>query len=229
MTLEAAHWSISSLDPAMVLLDPIVQILVRSVFHAFVQFGPDRARVTIMTIRRDTRGDDACHSFGRSKERLRRRHVALLAQPDVDKATETINGTIKVAPAAAHFDICLVNVPTLSDPALSPPPKAGYQRRGKLGFPITDRLVAELDLPDQEHFRQIAQTQLVSESPEDHERDDVGWVLSAVQDSAAALIKLLSANAAPEVPVTLSRPIWPFGNLLRVALDAPHFPFPHSG
>ena len=120
MTLEAAQWSISSLDPAMVLLDPIVQILVRSVFHAFVQFGPDRARVTIVTVRRDTRGGDARHGFGRSKERLRRRHVALLAQSDVDKGTETINGTIKVAPAATHFDIRLVNVPTLSDPALSP-------------------------------------------------------------------------------------------------------------
>ena len=40
----------------MVLLDPIIQILVRLVFHAFVQFGPARAWVTVMAIRRDTRG-----------------------------------------------------------------------------------------------------------------------------------------------------------------------------
>jgi hypothetical protein len=46
---------------------------------------------------------------------------------------------------------------------------------------------------------------------------------------AAGIFYLLSTNAAPEAPVTLSRPIWPFGNLLRVALDAPHFPFSHSG
>ena len=39
-TFEAAHRSVSSLDPAMVLFDPIIQILVRPVFHAFVQFGP---------------------------------------------------------------------------------------------------------------------------------------------------------------------------------------------
>ena len=78
----------------MVLLDPIIQILVRPVFHAFVQFGPDRAWVTVMTIRRDTRGGDAGHGFGGSKECLRRLHVALLAQPDVDKGTKTINGTI---------------------------------------------------------------------------------------------------------------------------------------
>src|ERR1700682_5903027 len=92
ITFEATHWSVSSLDPAMVLLDPIIQILVGPVFHAFVQFGPDGARVTIMTIRRDSLGGHARHGFGRSKECLRRRHVALLAQPDVDKGTETIDG-----------------------------------------------------------------------------------------------------------------------------------------
>jgi hypothetical protein len=33
MTFEAAHRSVSSLDPARVLLDPIIQILVRPVFR----------------------------------------------------------------------------------------------------------------------------------------------------------------------------------------------------
>ena len=99
-TFEAAHRSVSSFDPAMVLLDPIVQIPVGSVFHAFVQFGPDRAWITVMTIRCDTRGSDAGHGFGRSKERFRRRHVARLAQPDVDQGTTTIDGAVKIAPMA---------------------------------------------------------------------------------------------------------------------------------
>src|ERR1700676_1762585 len=100
MTFEATHRSVSSLDPAMVLLDPIVQILVRPVFHAFLQFSPDRAWVTVMAIGCDPRGDDAGHGFRRSKERLRRRHVTPLAQPHVHKGTETINRTIEVAPTA---------------------------------------------------------------------------------------------------------------------------------
>jgi hypothetical protein len=112
----------------MVLLDPIVQTLVGPMFHAFVLFSPDRARVTVMTIRRDTCGNDAGHGFGRSKECLRRLRVAVLAHPDVDKGTETISGTIKVAPAAAHLDVCLINVPTLSDPTLAPPPEVVDQR-----------------------------------------------------------------------------------------------------
>ena len=53
---EAAHRSVSSFDPAMVLFDPIVQILVGSVFHAFVQLSPDRAWITVMPNRGDTRG-----------------------------------------------------------------------------------------------------------------------------------------------------------------------------
>ncbi|HET6234879.1 MAG TPA: hypothetical protein VFE41_07925, partial [Acetobacteraceae bacterium] len=59
---------------------------------------------------------------------------------------------------------------------------------------------------DQEHLRQITQAQFVSEAPEDHQRDDVGRVLSAVENSTAALIELLSTNTAPEASVTARRP-----------------------
>src|SRR5580658_4476814 len=229
ITFEAAHRSVSSLDPAMVLLDPIIQILVRPEFYAFVQFGPDRAWVTVMTIRRDTRGGDAGHGFGGSKECLRRLHVALLAQPDVDKGTKTINGTIKIASVSIHLDVCLVNVPTLSDPAFTPPPEAIDQRWRQLRFPVPDSCVAEFDPPDQEHLRQITQAQFVPEAPEDHQRDDVGRILSAVEHTTAALIELLSTNTAPEAPVTARRSLRPFGNLQRVALNAPHCPFPHPG
>ena len=58
MALEAPRRSVTALDPAMVLLDPIIQIPVGPVFHSVVQFGPTRAWVTVVTIRRDTRGND---------------------------------------------------------------------------------------------------------------------------------------------------------------------------
>src|SRR5258708_34249383 len=90
-TLEASHRSVSYFDPAMVLLDPIVQIPVGPVFYARVQFGPYRERITVMTVRCDTRWNDAGHGFGRSKERLRRGHVARLAQPNVDQGIGTID------------------------------------------------------------------------------------------------------------------------------------------
>src|SRR5277367_2915448 len=106
----------------MVLFDSIVQILISPMFYTRIQFSPDRAWVTVVTVRRDTRGSDAGHRFGRSEERLGCRHVALLAQPDVDKGTRTIDGTIKIAPSTVHLDVCLVNVPALADPPFTPPP-----------------------------------------------------------------------------------------------------------
>jgi hypothetical protein len=145
MAFEAAHRPVSPLNPAMVLLDPVVQISAGPVFRVFVQLSPDRARVTVMTIRRDTRGNDAGHRFGRSKECLRRLHVARFAQPHIDQRAEAIDGTIKVAPAAVHLDICLVDIPTLSDPALAPLPEAVDQGRCELRLPAAGRLVAEFD------------------------------------------------------------------------------------
>ena len=44
-----------------------------------------------------------------------------------------------------------------------------------------------IDTPDQEHLWQIAQAQLVAKPPKDHECDDVGWILSAIENSTAAL------------------------------------------
>ena len=62
--LEAAHWFVSSLDATMILLDPIVQILIGPMFHSAVQFGADRAWITVMTIGRDSCGNDAGHRLG---------------------------------------------------------------------------------------------------------------------------------------------------------------------
>ena len=131
-TPEASHRSVSSFDPTMVLFDSVVQILISPMFYTRIQFSPDRAWVTVVTVRRDTRGGDAGHGFGGAEKRLRRLHVAGLAQPDVDERTETINGAIEVTPSATHFDVRLVNVPTLSDPALAPTPKVVDQGWGEL-------------------------------------------------------------------------------------------------
>ena len=58
----------------MVLFDLLGQILISPLFSSTIQFSPDRARVTVVTVRRDTGGSDAGHRFGRSEERLGRRH-----------------------------------------------------------------------------------------------------------------------------------------------------------
>jgi hypothetical protein len=43
-----------------------------------------------------------------------------------------------------HLDVCLVNVPTLSDPAFTPPPEAIDQRWCQLRFPVLDSFLARI-------------------------------------------------------------------------------------
>ena len=54
-----------------------------------------------------------------------------------------------------HPNVCLVDVPASADFALSSPTQVFTQCRGKFGFPITHRLIAEDEPADQEHFGQI--------------------------------------------------------------------------
>ena len=81
-----------------------------------------------------------------------------------------------------------------------------------------NRLIAEFDAPDQEHLWQIPQAQLVAKPPKDHECDDVGWILSAIENSTAAFIELLTTGAAPEASVTPGRPLTSFRHVRRVTI-----------
>ena len=57
LTFEATHRSVSSRDPTMVLFDSIVQRSISPMFYTRIQFSPDRAWVTVVTVHRDTRGE----------------------------------------------------------------------------------------------------------------------------------------------------------------------------
>jgi hypothetical protein len=82
----------------------------------------------------------------------------------------------------------------------------------KLGFPITDRLIAEHDAADEEHLGQIAQAELVPQTPEHHEGEDIGGILSSVQQSLAALVELLAAASTSEPAVALGAALTPLRN-----------------
>jgi hypothetical protein len=69
----------------------------------------------------------------------------------------------------------------------------------------------------------------VPKAPEYHERDDIRRLLSAIQNSAASLIKLFATGTAPEAPITLGRALRPIRHFCRVARHAPHFPDPPPG
>jgi hypothetical protein len=82
--------------------------------------------------------------------------------------------------------------------------------------------MAEHHAAEGKHLGQIAQTQLVAQAPEHHERDDVGGVWGPVQLCARALVELLAAGVAAEAPVTLGGAFGPLRKCLRPAPDTLH-------
>src|SRR3954470_21158184 len=82
--------------------------------------------------------------------------------------------------------------------------------------------MAEHDAADGEHLGQVAQAQLVAQTPEHHERDDIGGILGPVQQGAGALVELLAARTTTEPAVTLGGALRPLRDGLRPAFYTPH-------
>lgn len=142
---EATNWPISALDPSMILLNAVVEILAVPVPDIRAKLALNRARVTVMPVGGHPGRSDASHRFGRSKERLCRGHIAGLAQHHVYQRASAINRPVQITPSAVDFDVGFIDVPRAADPAATTPPatKIIDQRRRKLRLPIPNRLVGE--------------------------------------------------------------------------------------
>src|SRR5512132_2449546 len=221
-TLEAAHRSVSAFEAPVILLQPVIEVAAGPVPHPFAELGLDRAWVAVVAVRRDPVRCDPGDRLGGPEERLRRRHVAVLAEHHIHQRAGAVDGSIEIAPATLDLEVGLIHVPAparLAAPAL---PQVLGQGGGELRFPLTHRLVAEHDAADEEHFGQVAQGELVAQAPKHHERDDIAGILGPVQQAAGALVELLAARAAAEASIALGRALGPLRRRLRSALDAPH-------
>ena len=74
----------------------------------------------------------------------------------------------------------------------------GGQERGEARLPVADGLVAEDEAPLEEHLREIAQAQRVTQPPEHDEQHQVGRVLPVVERRAGALVADPAAPTAAE-------------------------------
>jgi hypothetical protein len=132
---------VSTFDATVILLQSIVEVAAGAVLHAFTQLRPDRARVAVVAIRGHPVRDNIGDCLGGLEERLRSRHVTVLAEHHVDQRAVAVNGAIEIAPMPVHLDVRLVNVPALPDPTASATAQTFSQSRRELGSPVADRLV----------------------------------------------------------------------------------------
>jgi hypothetical protein len=179
-----------------------------------------------MPIRSHPGRSNTCHRFRRSKKLLCRGHIAALAQHYVHQRASAVNCPVQIAPPAIDFDVGFIDVPRAADSAATSAAAAKIvdQQRREFRLPIPDRLVGEFDTAEKEHLRQIAQAQLVTQSPEDNECDDIGWILGAVQRPTNSFVELLATITATEPPVTLRGAIRPLRSRCPAACDAFHPP-----
>ena len=117
--------------------------------HTYAQHRSDRTRITVVPIRGNPVGRDTGDHLGRREERLRRSHVAVLAEHHVDQRARPINGTVEITPLPVDLDVGLVDILAPACLATSASPQIFSQRRCELGFPVANCLVAEDDAADQ--------------------------------------------------------------------------------
>ena len=152
---EATHWTISALDSSMILLNAVVEILAVPVPDIRAELASNRTRVTVMPVRGHPGRSNTGDRFGRSKELLRRGHIAGLAQHHIHQSASAVNRSVQIAPSATDFDVGFIDLPRVADPTPTTPAAAEIvdQQRRKFRLPIPDRLVGEFDAAEKEHFR----------------------------------------------------------------------------
>jgi hypothetical protein len=144
---EATHWTISALDPSMILFNSVVEILAVPVSDIRAKLAANRTRVTVMPVRGHPGRSNTSDRFGRSKERLCRGHIAGLAQHHVHQSTRTVNRSVQIAPSAVDLDVGFIDIPRVADPTATTPAAAKIvdQQRRQFRLPIPNRLVGEFD------------------------------------------------------------------------------------
>jgi len=199
---EPSHRTKSALDPAMILFDSVVKILAALVLHAVTEHCPNGPWVTVMPVRSHPRRGHAGDGSGGTEERLRGRHVTRLAEANIHQGARPIDRPIQVAPTPMNFDVGFINISGAADPPAPAAAKTIDQRRRELRLPLAYCVMTEFNATEEKHLGKIPQAQFVTQSPEHHERDDVGWIVGAVQNTTAPLVELLAARAATKAPVT---------------------------
>jgi hypothetical protein len=103
--LEPTHRLISTFDATVILLQSIVEVAAGAVLHAFTQCRPDRTRVAVVAIRGYPVRGNIGDGLGGLEERLRSRHVTVLAEHHVDQRAAAVDGAIQIAPLPVHLDV----------------------------------------------------------------------------------------------------------------------------
>ena len=130
------------------------------------ELDPNDAGISIMTISGHSAWRDSGDCLRRGEERLGGCPIAALAEPDTDQVTGAVDHPVEIAPAAGDAQVRFIGVPALADLTAARLAELLGQMRGQLGFPVSDGLMGKDEPTEREHFDQITQAELISQTPE---------------------------------------------------------------
>jgi hypothetical protein len=137
---QAEHRIGPLLDPSMVLLEPMIEILVHPMLYVTAYYLMYCPRIGRMAVRRYLIGSRANNSTSLFEKLLGCLHLPLLAQPRSNQIALLIDRPRHITPPPMHFQGGLIHLPGC--PCLSMSPVwylFGYQW-SKTCFPISDGL-----------------------------------------------------------------------------------------
>jgi len=166
---EAEHCIDPGRDVAMVLLDQVVQILRRSQSRLLRQRLVSLHFAHCAVGRRVTVQCDGFRSEPLTpdrprKEGLRRSNIGPGAEPEVDRLSRSINGTVKIDPLATDLHIRLVDSPgTTTGPRKPIPPL--YELRREASDPAHDCRMRQRQTALGHHFNRVSKAEFVTPVP----------------------------------------------------------------
>src|SRR4051812_49403882 len=186
--LKAEHGPGQALDPAVVLLDPIIEPAPTPVPGeapqlAFLLHVPQRARVAREAVGHDlARVAGMLPAEGTLEEALCCLLVPLGAEQEVDRLARSIDGPVQVAPFPADPDVSLIDVPW---PAARAQVAAHplLELRGEALDPAVHGRVIHRDAPVGEHGLEVAVADRELQVPAHRSQDHLGREAKAAERS----------------------------------------------
>ncbi len=119
--------------------------------------------------------------------------------------SELIDSSIEITPLAFYLEIGLIRMQLFPGLAFA----LGFQRlskyRSEALFPLAHGLMGKLKAACEKHFGQVPEAQLVAQSPENHEKYDLGRIVHIIKWAASSFIIRAIADRTGESRIATFR------------------------
>lgn len=171
---EVEHRPSHPLDGAVVLFDSVVEVFDLAHQDRHIAAGVDRIdrRLVGATLVHRDLVRIAVRSHGLVEEALRRSHVALCRQQEIDGLALLVDGAVEVFPDALDLDVRLVHAPAVTNRALVFA-RHFLDQRQEADRPSVDRRMVDRHAALLHHLLEVPVAQRISRVPADADQDHV--------------------------------------------------------